>query len=75
MTPASNTPITPFDKSGWALAHVIVTYRDQVRPLLGKAEKTTDGLTRAALMREAADKLEGKIRSLRAGADLAEEQP
>lgn len=66
------TPISPFDKSGWALAHVIVTYSDQVRPLLGRAEKTTDGPTRAALMREAADKLEGKIRSLRVGAELAE---
>ena len=74
MTPASNTPISPFEKSGWAISYALVQWRRQLRPVLDRAEKATDPVERAALMREAAGYFEGKAAALRAGADLAEQR-
>lgn len=64
--------ISSFEKSGWAIAHVIVSWRRQVSPLLRKAEKTDDPEQRIALMANAARQLEGRVRSLYEGIALIE---
>lgn len=65
------SPISGFEKSGWAISYAIVQWRRQLRPVLKKAEEATDPAERAALMREAAGYFDGKAAALRAGADLA----
>jgi hypothetical protein len=43
--------LTGFEKSGWALSYLRVSWRNEILPILRVAEKETDPTERAAFMR------------------------